>query len=153
MLIEGKRTIQLTRYTDYSLRVLLYLSLNDDGATISEIASRYGISRNHLVKVVHNLSLLGYIKTSRGRGGGLKLALPPDEINLGRIVRQVEPHFVIVECLCDGGGRCPITPVCELRGVIRAAREAFMDVLNSYTLASLCSNSEELLDALGAQAH
>ena len=86
--------MQLTHYTDYSLRVLIYLSLKKQrAATISEIANYYKISRNHLVKIVHNLANLGYIVTTRGKGGGMHLAYPANEINIGEVVRNVEPHF------------------------------------------------------------
>jgi len=92
--------MRLTAYTDYSLRVLIYLGLQKDRlATISEISNSYGISENHLMKITHNLGKLGYITTVRGRGGGMRLAGKPEEINLGQFARQVEPDFALVDCL------------------------------------------------------
>jgi len=137
--------MQLTLYTDYSLRVLLYLSLQEESVTISEISDRYKISRNHLVKIVHNLGRLGYIQTTRGRGGGILLAKPPSEIVLGKLVAQVEPNFHIVECFDGARNACVLTPACSLKKVLADAHRAFMDVLNQYTLADLTTNRRELL--------
>lgn len=137
--------MQLTLYTDYSLRVLIFLGLKTDGlTTISEIAESYGISRNHLVKVVHNLASHGYIQTARGKGGGLRLAGGPESINVGDVVRHTEVNFTIVECFDKQNCRCPITPVCKLKGVLRDANKAFMDVLDQYTLADVLKNEDEL---------
>jgi len=138
--------MQLTLYTDYSLRVLVYVGLKDGGlATISEIAGAYGISRNHLVKVVHNLSSQGYIDALRGKGGGLRLSRPAEKINIGDVVRHTEPNFDLVECFNqDDPGACPITPVCKLKGALGKAYRAFMAVLDELTLADVLSNRQEL---------
>jgi len=137
--------MQLTLYTDYSLRVLLYLALQEEGATISEISERYNISRNHLVKIVHNLGRLGFIDTVRGRGGGMRLAKPPKDIVLGQVVAQVEPHFHLVECFDRDQNTCVIAPSCKLKHVLFEAHRAFMAVLEQYTLADLVVNRDELL--------
>jgi Rrf2 family nitric oxide-sensitive transcriptional repressor len=129
--------MQLTRYTDYSLRVLMYLSLKEgDGqVTIADIATFYGISRNHLVKVVHNLGRLGFIVTSRGKHGGLRLARPACEIGIGEVVRQTEVNCEIVECFNDVTNRCRMTPLCRLKGMLAEAYAQFLKELDRYTLA------------------
>ena len=141
--------MQLTLYSDYALRTLIYLALWDDSATISEIADQYQISRNHLVKVVHNLGKLGYITTVRGRHGGLRLAMPPDRINIGEVVRKTEPNFNLVECFDRQNNQCVITPACRLKGVLGEALRAFTTVLDQYTLADMTSNGEALRACLG----
>jgi Rrf2 family transcriptional regulator, nitric oxide-sensitive transcriptional repressor len=143
--------MQLTVYTDYSLRVLIYLGIHRDRlSTISEIAAGYGgISRNHLVKVVNNLSVHGFIRTARGKGGGLTLARPPEEINIGDVVRHTEVGFDIVECFDRERNRCPITPACRLKGALAQALSAFMQVLDGYTLADVLDNKHELSALLG----
>lgn len=136
--------MQLTQYTDYALRTLLYLAVTNENATITEIAERYNISRNHLVKVVHNLGKLGYITTVRGRQGGLRLTRPPESINLGEVVRRTEPNFHLVECFDRVNDQCILTPGCQLKGILAKAFKAFLAVLDEYTLADLISNRKEL---------
>lgn len=127
--------MQLTRYTDYSLRTLLYLAVHTDRlVTISEISGAYGISRNHLVKVVHELGGLGYVHTQRGKLGGMKLARPAADINLGDVVRHTEKTLAVVNC---SEPVCPIRPACDLRGVLFQARDAFLSVLDQHSLADL----------------
>lgn len=127
--------MQLTQYTDYSLRVLVYLSLKnpDDLATITDISDFYGISRNHLVKVVHNLANHGFIQTIRGKHGGMRLSRLPEKISIGEVVRQTEPHFEMAECF-NRTNRCAITPVCALKNILAEARAGFFDVLDRYSL-------------------
>ena len=137
--------MQLTLYTDYSLRVLVYLGLKDEGlSTITEISDNYEISRNHLVKVVHNLSNNGFIHTVRGKGGGMRLAFKPDEINIGTVVRATENNFNIVECFDRENSGCPITSVCALKGALKEASRNFISVLDRYTLADVLVNRDEL---------
>lgn len=137
--------MQLTMYTDYSLRVLIYLGLQRDRlSTVSEIAGSYGISRNHLVKVVHNLSSLGFVHSTRGKGGGLSLARAPEQINIGDVVRNTEANFDIVECFDGKQRNCPITTVCRLKGVLSDAANAFLGVLDGYTLADVLKNEQKL---------
>lgn len=132
--------MQLTHYTDYSLRVLVYLTLkHDTSVTISEIADYYKISRNHLVKIVNNLANLGYITTIRGKGGGMHLALPADKINIGEVVRNVEPNFDIVECFSADKEGCRIEPVCKLKGILQSAADSFLTELDQYTLQDVIS--------------
>lgn len=141
--------MQLTLYTDYSLRVLIFLGMRPERqATITEIAESYGVSRNHLVKVVHNLASLGYINTTRGRGGGMLLARPAKEINIGDVVRRTEANFDLVECFDKENNTCPIAPGCILIKGLKAARSAFLDVLDGFTLADVVANSDQLAGLL-----
>lgn len=130
--------MQLTLHTDYALRVLIYLRLKGDSlVTISEIADFYQISRNHLVKVVHGLASHGYIRTQRGKGGGMLLARPACEINIGDVVRHAEPNFHVVECFNPQTTHCPIFAMCSLKGVLDNALREFLAVLDRYTLEDL----------------
>lgn len=137
--------MQLTLYADYSLRVLLFLGLQPDRlSTINEIAESYHISRNHLVKVVHNLGQLGYINTTRGRNGGMSLARAPESINIGEVVRKTEVSFDLVECFNMVSNTCPIAPVCALKTALMEAQCAFLKVLDRYTLADVLKNKQDL---------
>ncbi len=131
--------LRLTTYTDYSLRVLIYLAAKGNGqqSTITEIAEAYDISRNHLVKVIHELGKIGVIITTRGRGGGIRLAFPPEEIKIGELVRLTEEDFNLVECFEKGADACVITPVCGLKHVLNRALSAYLEVLDQYTLADI----------------
>ena len=136
--------MRLTLYTDYSLRVLLYLANKEDEiVTISELADFYKISRNHLVKVVHNLGLKGYILTARGRNGGLKLARPAKEILIGTLVRATEPDFDLLECFNPVTDQCVITRSCSLKSVIFNAQASFLSVLDKYTLGDIVKASNK----------
>lgn len=139
--------MQLTRFTDYTLRTLIAVGVGrGEGVTIADIAARYGISKNHLMKVVQHLARAGYLETARGRGGGLRLAVPPGQIGLGAVVREVE-GFEIVPCFGAGRGRagaCAIAPACVLKGAIGRALTAFLDVLDEYTLADLIGPERHL---------
>jgi Rrf2 family nitric oxide-sensitive transcriptional repressor len=130
--------VQLTRYTDYSLRVLMYLALAPERlVTIEEIARRYGISRAHLMKVAHELGLRGLVAPVRGRRGGLRLARPPEEIRVGDVVRGAEENLALVECFAPESSECAIEPACGLRVALHEALGAFLAVLDGYTLADL----------------
>lgn len=136
--------MRITRYTDYSVRVLIYLGVKGEGlATIQEIADSYSISKNHLMKVVHDLRQRGYIETIRGKNGGLRLHLAPDEINIGRLIRETEEDKALVECFGSENG-CVITPFCDLKHVLAEAQEAFFQVLDSYTLTDLLKPQQRL---------
>jgi Rrf2 family nitric oxide-sensitive transcriptional repressor len=130
--------VRLTVYTDYALRLLMYLAVKQDGlATIGEVAASYGISRNHLMKVAHQLGVAGYVETVRGRSGGLRLAKPADEIGLGEIVRYTEQDMALVPCLYPVAADCTIAPCCGLRGALGRAAAAFVAVLDEYSLGDL----------------
>jgi Rrf2 family nitric oxide-sensitive transcriptional repressor len=142
--------MRLTQYTDYALRTLILLGLKGETlATIAEIAERYGISENHLMKLVHALGRMGYVETMRGRNGGLRLARSPAEIRLGEVVRRTESDFALVECFDAGRNGCPITGSCVLESVLAEALQSFMRVLDAYTLADLLVPAVPLRRALG----
>jgi len=145
--------MQLTAYTDYALRVLIYLAVHEERwVTIAEMATAYGISKNHLMKIVHQLGQEEFIETLRGRRGGLRLAHPPDHLYLGEIVRKTEPHFHVVECFHAPTNRCPITPGCRLASALGEARDAFLAVLDRYTLADIIQEKQALAQLLKLQS-
>jgi Rrf2 family nitric oxide-sensitive transcriptional repressor len=136
--------MKLTRYSDYALRVLMHLAVQPGQLTsISTIARAYGISQNHLVKVVQDLRTAGYLDAVRGRAGGIRLALPAEQINLGEVIRHTEEGFDLVDC-----AHCLIAPACALTAALHRALAAFMDVLDGYTLADLTSSRSEALRRL-----
>lgn len=137
--------MRLTDYTDYSLRTLMFLGMHRDKlVTIQDIADAYGISKSHLMKVVHQLGLSGLVETIRGRSGGLRLGKEPEEINIGDVVRGTEPDFMMVECFNRDMNECILSPSCELQDVLRRATNAYLDVLSGVTLADLLRNSGSL---------
>lgn len=132
--------MQLTQFTDYSLRTLIYLAERPERlCTIAEIAGWYGISRAHLVKVAHRLSRVGYVASVQGNGGGLRLGRPASDILIGDVVRDVEPGFHIVECFDPTRNRCRIAGHCELQHVLSDAIRSFFDVIDARTLQSICN--------------
>ena len=136
--------MRLKSYTDYALRVLMHLAAKPDRlASIGEIARTYRISHNHLMKVVHDLRKEGFLDAVRGRSGGVKLARPAVEISVGEVVRHTEDTFELVDC-----GSCVIAPACALTAVLHEARQAFMDVLDGYSLADLVQDRQNGLRAL-----
>jgi Rrf2 family transcriptional regulator, nitric oxide-sensitive transcriptional repressor len=138
--------VQLTRFSDYSLRVLLYLGTHQDRVvSIREVSRAYGVSHHHLVKVVQRLLEKDLIASTRGRGGGLRLNRPPAAINIGALVRATEPHFDLVECFDRKTNTCPIEAACGLKGVLRNAQTAFLKVLDDRTLADFLPRAPELI--------
>jgi Rrf2 family nitric oxide-sensitive transcriptional repressor len=141
--------MRLTTYTDYTLRTLMYLAVSGDRhATIAEIAAAYRVSEAHLMKVVHQLGVAHVIQTVRGRGGGIRLAMPPEAINLGTIVRRTEADLALVPCF-DEAGDCAIGNCCVLSKVLQEALGAFLAVLDRYTLADLVMPRQALASLLG----
>lgn len=140
--------MRLTRYTDYSFRVLIYLAVRPDGfGTVQDVSEAYGISRNHLMKVVQELNRRGYVDTVRGKGGGMHLCRPAADIGIGQVVRDMESDLALVECF-GSGNRCVITPECTLKNVLADALGSFLAVLDRYTLADLVADPEPLQDLL-----
>jgi len=136
--------MRLTRYTDYAMRVLLYLSARPDRlCPISEIARSYAISQNHLMKIVNDLVKAGYLQSVRGRAGGIRLARTAEEINVGALVRHTEDDFDLADC-----GNCFIAPACGLTGALNEATRAFLAVLDRYSLADVMTQREDFLKLL-----
>ena len=136
--------MRLTAYTDYTLRTLMYLAVRPErAATIAEIASAFGISEAHLTKIVHHLGRTGDVATVRGRGGGLRLGKPAETIALGAVVRRTEPDMDLVPCF-GGAEGCAIDEACVLSGVLREALDAFLSVLDRFTLADLVAPRQRL---------
>lgn len=181
--------MRLTNYSDYALRILMYLAVmppSNDLATIADIADSYQISKSHLTKIVHQLAQLGYIDSVRGKNGGIRLAMAADKINLGQILRHTEPDFDIVPCFqqvsmqntsndindadstniqqlsclmptietvnrhtfSPSKSLCAINPSCLLKGLLHEATQAFITVMDSYTLADITHNESELRQLL-----
>ena len=137
--------MQLTLHTDYALRVLIYLTIQPEKTvTIDEITDYYEISRNHLVKVVHNLSSKGFISTSRGKHGGMQLSRPPEDISIGDVVRQIEANFDIVECFNNDNMKCRVLPICNLKSVLQTANDQFLSYLDQYSLADAVKPNAQL---------
>jgi Rrf2 family transcriptional regulator, nitric oxide-sensitive transcriptional repressor len=137
--------MRLTIYTDYSLRVLLMLAVAPDRlVTINEVAERYAISKNHLVKVVQKLAAHGYIESVRGRNGGIRMGRDARRVSVGEVVRLTEENFNLVECFDRQDNRCLISPACRLRRVLTAARDAFLRELDNVTISDLTTNAEPL---------
>ncbi|MGQ7793968.1 Rrf2 family transcriptional regulator [Faunimonas sp. B44] len=145
--------MRLTLYTDYALRLLIFLAVKPDGlATIEDVSVAYGISRNHLMKVAHEMGRSGYVQTVRGRRGGLRLARRADEITVGEVVRIAEEDFILAQCFAPDRAGCAIAPACRLRGVFGEARDAFLGVLDRYTLADIAAPHAPLRSLLGLGA-
>lgn len=136
--------MRLTTFSDYTLRVLMFLAVERDRlATIPEIAAAYGISENHLMKVVHQLARSGVIESVRGKGGGIRLMRDPTEIRLGQIVRTSEGPSAIVECLSDQPEACKIVPACRLAPILVRAFNALYETLDEYSLADLVNKPDQ----------
>jgi Rrf2 family nitric oxide-sensitive transcriptional repressor len=142
--------VHLTQYTDFALRTLIALAISpDERATVSQISRAYGISRHHLVKVAGRLAELGYVETTRGKGGGMRLARRPQRIGMGDVVRAMEAELGVVECLTAGGGACVIAPACRLKTMLHGATNRFLEELDQYTLADVLKSRVPLARLLG----
>ena len=147
--------MNLTLHSDYSLRTLMYLAEHAERAVATrEISEAYGVSRNHLVRVVETLQSFGFVKAAAGRFGGVMLARDPADINIGEVLRRTEPNFRIVECFDAANNTCRILPACSLRGVLEQALESFFATLDRYTLADLVrmKGSQRISDFLPVAA-
>lgn len=137
--------MRLNLQSDYALRLLMHLAVNPDQLiTISEVAKAFGISKNHLMKVAHIMSREGYIKTVRGRTGGMRLGRTAAGIGVGEVIRHMEADFALVECMPSGADGCGITPACRLKVVINEALESFWAILDQYTIRDLVENNDDL---------
>jgi Rrf2 family nitric oxide-sensitive transcriptional repressor len=137
--------MRLTVYSDYSLRLLMYVAIKDgELVTIQEVADAYRISKNHLMKVAFELGRGGYLETVRGRNGGIRLARDPKEIGLGDLLRRTEEDFTMVECFDPKTSTCVISGPCRLRGALARALRAYLSVLDEYTLADLTQKNPVL---------
>jgi Rrf2 family transcriptional regulator, nitric oxide-sensitive transcriptional repressor len=145
--------MRLTQFTDYALRLLIMVGAKAPSAvTIAEAATAYGISKNHLMKVAHELGRMGYLETTRGRGGGLRLALPPESIRIGKVTAYCEGQSPLVECFDPATNRCVITPVCGLIHMLSSAQAAFFAELDRFTLADLMGQKAGLIAALSRKS-
>lgn len=136
--------MRLTAFTDYTLRTLIYLAQHSDRlVTIQEIAELHGISKSHLTKVVHQLGISHKVETIRGRHGGLQLNLPPEEINIGEVVRNTESDFHMAECFDRHNNTCTYAGACILKGVLSSATAAYLSVLDAVTLADLVTQKNK----------
>ena len=134
--------MKLSLFSDYSLRTLMFAALKDDLFQLAEVTTAYGVSQNHLAKVVHQLGKLGYLETQRGRGGGIRLARTPEDIRIGKLVRETENQTVLVECFDDATNTCPLNGSCRLKGLLTEALSAFYISLDRYTLRDLVSGPQ-----------
>lgn len=145
ILDEAKPRMRLTQWTDYTLRVLMYCAASqkrNHPVTITEIAEHYDISRSHLTKIVQQLGASGLLNTTRGRSGGIRFVKQPSDINLGALVRATETDFHLVECFDPATNQCRLSPHCGLQGILAASMNAFLQVLDRYTLADLMVSSD-----------
>lgn len=142
--------MKLTDYSDYTLRTLIFLGMHDgELVTIQQIADAYDISKNHLMKIVHRLSVEGIIETVRGRSGGVRLKKRPEAINVGAVVRAAEHDFALVECFDRVNNRCVLSPVCRLQTIFQGALDAFLSELDKHTLADVLRNDAEMRPIIG----
>lgn len=137
--------MQLTTFTDYSLRTLMALgAVAPEKLTVGQLSKAYDISAHHLLKVVNTLAALGYVETTRGQTGGARLVQAPDQIRIGTLVRQIEPELGVVPCLRSGDAPCVIAPVCRLKQVLGEATRRFLAELDEHTLADLLEPRRKL---------
>ena len=148
------RAMQLTLFTDYALRMLMYLGLSEEDrpVPIQEVSEGCQVSHHYMLKVANELTHLGLIRATRGRGGGVRLAVKPSELSVGDLVRQTEPDRGVLDCVADDDVDCPLLPSCRLRGVLGEAEEEFYRVLDRYTLADIIKRKRRLSPLLGLSA-
>ena len=138
--------MHLTQFSDYSLRLVIYLACRPERlVSAEEISQAFGVSRHHLVKVVQTLTELGVVAAQRGRGGGMRLAMAPAQIKVGWLMRHTEPHFHLVECFDPATNTCPIAPACGLKGALFRAQKAFLGVLDEFTIDDFLTRRSELV--------
>jgi Rrf2 family nitric oxide-sensitive transcriptional repressor len=144
--------MRLTLWTDYAFRTLIYVGIKgDELSTIADIADSFGISKSHLMKIVNGLEQRGYLETVRGRNGGIRLKRMPAQVGVGAVVRDTEEDLAVIGCLGESNF-CSIERCCVLKSVLREATQAFLRVLDEYTLADLIRPRSRLVQALGLKA-
>jgi len=152
--VHNGGTMRLTNFSDYALRLLIFAATKpDELVTIGEVSKAYGISRNHLMKITNTLAAAGHIETTRGSGGGLRLARPAAQINLGEVLRLTEADTTLVECFDSATNTCVITRACGLKHVLHEALEAFYQRLDQVTLADIANRPGDLLRIFDKQTH
>ena len=145
--------MKLTSYTNYALRSLQFAALHaPDLVRVDDVVRVHGLARPHIVKIVHALGQAGYLETVRGRGGGFRLALPADQINVGAVVRLTEGPLDIVECFNPVHNTCPLIGICRLSRALQEATQAFLAVLDSLSIADIAANRGALLDRIAERA-
>ena len=143
--------MHISQFSDYSLRILIFLASSDKDASAKKIAQSYGISFHHVAKAAQFLTREGYVSATRGRSGGMRLAQAPSQISVGEVIRKSEAgNVALVECMKPDGRRCAIVPICRLAGALRKAQEAFFGTLDDITLADVASNRNALRSFLSA---
>ena len=146
--------MKLTKFSDYSLRLLIYLGVHPDRLVpVAEVSRAYHVSPHVVVKVVQLLVEQGLVVSVQGRNGGLRLAKPPEEINVGRLIRRTEPGLDLVECFDRARNTCPIEPACGLKGALKRAQRAFFGVLDEHTLADFLPRAPTLIRLLSRDDH
>ncbi len=136
--------MRLNQASDFALRILMLLACEEQPLTVDCIADRLSLAKSHVMKIVAKLGHAGYVNAQRGRSGGIRLGRCPEDITVGDVVRLVEADFAIVECMMPGKSTCTFAPRCKLKGVISEAGDAFLNVLDGYTLASVTSQKISL---------
>ena len=144
--------VKLTRYTDYALRILIYLGTHEGVVPTRTIAEAYGISIHHVTKAAKQLTEMGLVRAQRGKHGGIQLEKRPESIRLGWVVRRTEPGLDLVECFDVSNSTCPLTPACGLKGALKEAQDAFLGALDDVTLADILGNRARLRKLLGSGA-
>jgi Rrf2 family nitric oxide-sensitive transcriptional repressor len=135
--------MRLSQASDFALRILMATGQTDDPQTVDKLATQLGLAKSHVMKIVAHLAKGGYLETTRGRGGGIRLAQDPEQIRLGDVVRLIEPDLGVVACLKpDGDAICAFLPRCALKGAMARAAEAFLDSLNTQSLASILAGTQ-----------
>jgi Rrf2 family nitric oxide-sensitive transcriptional repressor len=138
--------MQLTQFTDYGLRSLMYLASQEDKlCSVREISDHYGISKNHLVKIVHHLAMVGYITSTKGKGGGIRLSKDPEDMRLGDIISALEPNMDLVECFNSEKNTCTIVKACRLKHFLADAKKSFLNCMNQHTLSDAIADKTLLL--------
>ncbi len=133
--------MRLNRASDFALRVLIQLAKSDDALSVDELADVLALPKSHLMKIVAKLAQADFAETQRGRGGGVRLARAPEEIRIGAVVRAIENDFALVDCFSASAPTCVFEPRCALKPALREATQAFLDVLDGYTLAEISAKT------------